>query len=219
VVSVNLPDVDIPGFRQKTRKLGTIGLPIPGVVTRIVDPDTGEDLPHGDAGLLLIKGPSVMQGYLGRDDLTAEAFDGEWYKTGDIAKVDNDGFLVITDRLSRFSKLGGEMVPHVLIEEAIQEVIDEAIPDGEESGGEAMVAVTAIPDESKGEKLVVVHGELPIDAPQILDSLRNRGDLPNLWLPRKEAFVPVDEVPRLGSGKLDLKAVRNLALDHFGIGD
>ena len=219
VVSVNLPDVDIPGFRQKTRKLGTIGLPIPGVVTRIVDPDSGEDLPHGEAGLLLIKGPSVMQGYLGRDDLTAEAFDGDWYRTGDIAKVDNDGFLVITDRLSRFSKLGGEMVPHVLIEEAIQEVIDEAIPDGEESGGEAMVAVTAVPDESKGEKLVVVHGELPIDAPQILDSLRNRGDLPNLWLPRKEAFVPVDEVPRLGSGKLDLKAVRNLALDHFGIGE
>ena len=112
------------------------------LVTRIVDPESGEDLPHGEAGLLLIKGPSVMQGYLGRDDLTAEAFDGEWYKTGDIAKVDNDGFLVITDRLSRFSKLGGEMVPHVLIEEAIQEVIDEAIPDGEESGGEAMVAVT-----------------------------------------------------------------------------
>ncbi|OUU23200.1 MAG: hypothetical protein CBC13_06270 [Planctomycetia bacterium TMED53] len=218
VVSVNLPDIDVPGFRHKTRKLGTIGLPIPGVVTRVVDPETGEDLPHGEAGLLLIKGPSVMQGYLGRDDLTAEAFDGEWYKTGDIAKVDEDGFLVITDRLSRFSKLGGEMVPHVLIEEAIQEIIDAAIPDEEETDGEAMVAVTAVPDESKGEKLVVVHGELPIDPPEILESLRTRGDLPNLWLPRKEAFVPVAEVPRLGSGKLDLKAVKNLALDHFGIG-
>ena len=219
VVSVNLPDVEIPGFRQKTRKLGTIGLPVPGVVTRIVDPESGENLPHGEAGLLLIKGPSVMQGYLGREDLTEEAFEGEWYKTGDIAKVDEDGFLVITDRLSRFSKLGGEMVPHVLIEEAIQEIIDAAIPDEAEAGEEAMVAVTAIPDESKGEKLVVVHGELPIDPPQILENLRNRGDLPNLWLPRKEAFVPVAEVPRLGSGKLDLKAVRNLALDHFGIGD
>ncbi len=218
VVSVNLPDVDVPGFRHKTRKLGTIGLPIPGVVTRVVDPETGKDLPYGEAGLLLIKGPSVMQGYLGRDDLTAEAFDGEWYKTGDIAKVDNDGFLVITDRLSRFSKLGGEMVPHVLIEEAIQEIIDKAIPEDQESGGEAMVAVTAVPDESKGEKLVVVHGALPIDPPEILESLRTRGDLPNLWLPRKEAFVPVDEVPRLGSGKLDLKAVKNLALAHFGIG-
>ena len=111
------------------------------------------------------------------------------------------------------------MVPHVLIEEAIQEIIDVEIPDEAETGGEAMVAVTAIPDESKGEKLVVVHGELPIDPAQILENLRTRGDLPNLWLPRKEAFVPVDEVPRLGSGKLDLKAVRNLALEHFGIKD
>ncbi|NCG12169.1 MAG: MFS transporter [Planctomycetia bacterium] len=219
VVSVNLPDLDVPGFRQKTRKLGTIGLPVPGVVTRIVDPENGEDLPHGEPGLLLIKGPSVLTGYLGRDDLTKEAFEGEWYKTGDIAKVDNDGFLIITDRLSRFSKLGGEMVPHVLIEEAIQEYIDQQIPDEEESGGEAMVAVTSVPDDAKGEKLVVIHGKLPVEAPEIIENLRSRGDLPNLWIPRPEAFVPVDEVPRLGSGKLDLKAVKNRALEHFGFSD
>ena len=111
------------------------------------------------------------------------------------------------------------MVPHVLIEEAIQEYIDQQIPDEEESGGEAMVAVTSVPDDAKGEKLVVIHGKLPVEAPEIIENLRSRGDLPNLWIPRPEAFVPVDEVPRLGSGKLDLKAVKNRALEHFGFSD
>ncbi|MGE4619710.1 MAG: AMP-binding protein, partial [Planctomycetota bacterium] len=216
VVSVNLPDLEDKNIEQKTRKFGSIGMPIPGVVTRIVDPDTLVDVETGQTGLLLIKGPSVMKGYLGRDDLTEEAFlDGEWYKTGDIAKMDEEGFLSITDRLSRFSKLGGEMVPHVFIEEALQDIVDSHLDPDSQEGGESQVAVTAIPDEAKGEKLVVVHGPLPIEAATLIDLLRDKKGLPNLWIPRADSFIEVSEVPTLGTGKVDLKALKQVALDTF----
>ena len=215
VVSVNLPDLDEANIHQTTRKFGSIGMPVPGVVTRIVDPDTLEDLPVGESGLLLIKGPNVMKGYLGRDDLTAEAFEGEWYKTGDIAKMDSDGFLSITDRLSRFSKLGGEMVPHILVEEQLQEIVDEHFKGDAESEDQSQLAVTSIPDEAKGEKLVVLHGPLPVEPAQIIEELRGKKVLPNLWIPRADAFIEVDGIPTLGTGKVDLCAIKQIALDSL----
>ncbi|MEC9475730.1 MAG: MFS transporter [Planctomycetota bacterium] len=216
VVSVNLPDLEGSHVSQKTRKFGSIGMPIPGVVTRIVDPDTLEDVPPGNAGLLLIKGPSVMKGYLGADDLTSEAFLDDWYKTGDIAKMDDEGFLSITDRLSRFSKLGGEMVPHVLVEEALQELVDQHLDPDSEDGDESQVAVTAVPDDAKGEKLVVVHGPLPLEPSNLIDQLRSKEGLPNLWIPRADAFIEVGKIPTLGTGKVDLKALKQIATDAYG---
>ena len=213
VVSVNLPDIVRPGVRQKGQKLGTIGHPLPGIVPRIVDPESGADLPLGTEGLLLIKGPNVMKGYLGREKETAEVLRDGWYVTGDIARLDEDGFITITDRLSRFSKLGGEMVPHVLVEEKLQEVVDAATP-ANTPEPLPQVAVTAVPDESKGEKLVVVHTALPLEITELLTEVGTR-DLPKLWLPRRDAFLEIDEIPRLGSGKLDLKAVKGLALERF----
>src|SRR6185436_8832308 len=145
-VAVSTHDFRSAGFRQIGAKRGKIGHPLPGVSVRIVDPDTRAPVPTGQPGLMLVHGPNVMQGYLGRADKTAEVLHDGWYVTGDIATVDEDGFLQITDRLSRFSKIGGEMVPHIKIEEKLHEICGLV---------EQTFAVTGIPDERKGERLVV----------------------------------------------------------------
>jgi acyl-[acyl-carrier-protein]-phospholipid O-acyltransferase/long-chain-fatty-acid--[acyl-carrier-protein] ligase len=182
-------------------KPGTVGHPIPGVAAKVVDPDNGAMLPYGTPGLLLIKGPNVMRGYLNRSDLTAQVMREGWYVTGDIATIDHDGFITITDRLARFSKIGGEMVPHAKVEEAIMQVLGDEEP---------TVAVTAVPDEKKGERLAVLYvGDL--DVSWVVTALAKNG-LPNLWIPKKEMFFRVDALPILGSGKSDLKAVKSEAL-------
>src|ERR1700734_1662843 len=148
VVAVNTRDFRAPGFRQVGAKRGRIGHPLPGVSVRIVDPETREPLPAGTPGLLLVRGPNVMKGYLGKPEKTAEGLDDGWYVTGDIAAEDEDGFLAITDRLSRFSKIGGEMVPHIKIEEQLHELAGVT---------DQHFVVTSVPDGKKGERLVVLH--------------------------------------------------------------
>jgi acyl-[acyl-carrier-protein]-phospholipid O-acyltransferase/long-chain-fatty-acid--[acyl-carrier-protein] ligase len=200
-VAVNTHDFRSTGMRQVGAKRGTIGHPLPGISIRIVDPVTMQPLPVNQAGLMLVKGPNIMKGYLGRPDKTAEAFHEGWYVTGDVAAEDDDGFLQITDRLSRFSKIGGEMVPHVRVEEKLHELAGVTEP---------TFVVTGVPDEKKGEHLLVLHtleGER-------LDAVFHRLprlDLPNLWIPRPNQFFPVKEFPFLGTGKLDLRRVRELA--------
>ena len=202
VIAVNCPDFRAAGFFQPASRRGTVGQPLPGVSIRIVDPDTFEPLPIGEAGMLLVKGPNVMDGYLGREDLTAKAMHQGWYVTGDIAKLDEDGFLSITDRLSRFSKIGGEMVPHGRVEEALHEA----------AGADTMVmAVTGIPDARKGEQLIVVHTLEKSRIPAILEKLSDSG-LPNLFIPKQDNFLKVDQLPILGTGKLDLRALKRLAM-------
>src|SRR5437868_6018606 len=141
-VTVNTNDFRAAGFRQTGSKRGKIGHALPGVSVRIVNPDSFEAVPVGQPGLLLVRGPNVMKGYLGRPTETAKAIRDGWYVTGDIATVDQDGFLEITDRLSRFSKIGGEMVPHGTIEEKLM---------GLTESSEETFAVTSGPDERKGE--------------------------------------------------------------------
>ncbi len=204
VIAVNCPDFRAAGFFQPASRPGTVGKPLPGISLRIVDPDTYEPLPVGTAGMLLVKGPNVMDGYLGREDLTAQTMRDGWYITGDIAKLDEDGFLTITDRLSRFSKIGGEMVPHGRIEEALHQAI--------QAEG-MMLAVTAIPDERKGEQLIVLHTLEESMIPEILDTVTSDG-LPNLFIPRRDNFIKVDQLPVLGTGKLDLRALKCIALEH-----
>ncbi len=204
VIAVNCPDFRAAGFFQPASRPGTVGKPLPGVSLRIVDPDTYERLPVGSAGMLLVKGPNVMEGYLGREDLTAKAMHDEWYITGDIAKLDENGFLKITDRLSRFSKIGGEMVPHGRVEEALHQAI--------QAEG-MMLAVTAIPEERKGEQLIVLHVLDESTIPDILEKVTASG-LPNLFIPRRDNFIKVDHLPVLGTGKLDLRALKRLALEH-----
>ena len=195
-VAVNVPDVTESKHRQVGHKLGTAGHPIPGVVARVVDRETGEPLPSGQEGLLLVKGPNRMMGYLGQPERTAEVLRQGWYVTGDIAKIDEDGFIHLTDRLSRFSKIGGEMVPHVRIEEAIQQIL-----------GDASCVVTSIPDEQKGERLVALYTHNGVTADQLWSRL-NQSGLPKLWVPKREHFFAVDALPVLGTGKVDLRAAR-----------
>ena len=121
-MAVNTHDFRSAGFRQVGVKRGKIGHPLPGISVRIVDAETRQPVPLGQPGLLLVRGPNVMQGYLGRPEKTAEVLRDGWYVTGDIAALDEDGFLQITDRLSRFSKIGGEMVPHIRVEEKLHEL-------------------------------------------------------------------------------------------------
>jgi len=202
VVAVNTRDFRAAGFHQVGAKRGKIGHPLPGVSVRIVDPETREPLPLGQPGLMLVRGPNVMKGYLGQPEKTAEVLRDGWYDTGDIAAVDEDGFLTITDRLSRFSKIGGEMVPHVKVEEELHELAGKI---------EQTFVVTGVPDMKKGERLVVLHTLSDDRLKQCLEKL-SQIDLPNLWIPRANQFFRVDALPFLGTGKLDLRQVRNLAL-------
>ncbi len=205
-IAVSTLDFRTTGIYQPGSKRGSVGHPVPGVAVSIVDPETGELLLPGKPGMLRVKGPNVMKGYLGRDDLTAKAIQDGWYITGDIAIQDEDGFLKITDRLSRFSKIGGEMIPHGKVEEALQEA----------AGADIQVfAVTAVPDERKGEALVVLHTLDESRLPEIMDKFGKMG-LPNLFTPKKDNFLKVEKIPILGTGKVDLRMLKKIALEKFG---
>jgi acyl-[acyl-carrier-protein]-phospholipid O-acyltransferase/long-chain-fatty-acid--[acyl-carrier-protein] ligase len=201
VVTVNGRDFRAPGFRQVGARRGKIGHPLPGVSVKVVDLDTGEPVPPGTAGMLLVKGPNVMKGYLGKPEKTAEVLRDGWYTTGDVAMMEEDGFLTITDRLSRFSKIGGEMVPHIKIEDKLHELAGVT---------EQVFAVSALPDEKKGERIVVITTLANERLARVLEKLP-QCDLPSLWKPRANQFFHVDALPVLGTGKIDLRGVKALA--------
>jgi len=205
VVSCNIPRSRMVTSFQQGAKEGTVGQPVPGVSAKVVDPETGEDLGLDKPGMLLIRGPNVMKGYLDQPELTAEVVRDGWYTTGDIAEIDAEGFIRITGRESRFSKIGGEMVPHLHIEEVLERVL--AL--GEE---ELKVVVTAIPDVRKGERLIILHTGLARPPEQICRELAGAG-LPPIWIPSPDSFLQVDQIPVLGTGKLDLKRARELAIE------
>ncbi len=201
VITLSLPDVEVGGIRQHGSKSGSVGHPIPGVAIRIVDPESGERLKAGEAGLILVRGPNVMLGYLGDAEKTRQVIRNGWYVTGDMGIMDEDGFIRITDRISRFSKIGGEMVPHGVVEDELHKGI----------GQNQVLAVTSLPDEKKGERLVVVYTREATD----LEALRKaaaESTLPNLWKPGRDSYIAVDGLPILGTGKLDLKGLKDIAM-------
>jgi acyl-[acyl-carrier-protein]-phospholipid O-acyltransferase / long-chain-fatty-acid--[acyl-carrier-protein] ligase len=205
VITLSLPDVEIDGVRQYGAKEGSVGHPVPGVAIRVVDPDSGALLKPGQPGLVLVRGPNVMLGYLGQPEKSAQALRDGWYVTGDIGALDEDGFLRITDRLSRFSKIGGEMVPHGVLEDELHGRL----------GQTGVLAVTAVPDEKKGEKLVVIYLKGATDA-QTLQRHLCESALPNLWKPGRDSYLEVESLPMLGTGKLDLKGLKEMALAAVG---
>ncbi len=210
VACVNIPDWQEGNQRQVGHKAGTIGQPIPGVAARIVQRDTGQALPPHEEGLLQIYGANVMKGYLGRDDLTQKKIvAGGWYQTGDLAKMDEDGFITITGREERFAKVGGEMVPLEKVEEELHTAL---------GSSERLLVVTAVPDAKKGERLVVLHSQLPISVGELWKRINERG-LPNLYVPSQRDFYEVKELPILGSGKLDIRKCREKALELAGNSD
>ncbi len=180
------------------RRAGSVGRPLPNVAVRIVDPSTMAPVGEGNTGLVLVNGPGRMLGYLNDTERTAQSLHEGYYVTGDLGCVDSEGFLHIVDRLARFSKIAGEMVPHGKIEEVLREV-----------PGSGSCVVTGVPDERRGERLEVVYtgNTAPTEMIQHLESC----GLPALWIPKRDQFHRVDAIPLLGSGKVDLVAVRKMA--------
>jgi acyl-[acyl-carrier-protein]-phospholipid O-acyltransferase/long-chain-fatty-acid--[acyl-carrier-protein] ligase len=209
LVSVNIPPSRATDENQGIRE-GSVGRPVPGVVVKVTDLETDELLGVDQPGMLWVKGPNVMKGYYASEEITSEVLIDDWYRTGDVAKIDSDGFIHITGRISRFSKIGGEMVPHIQIEDAINAVLGASEEDG------LLVAVTAIPHEKKGERLIVLHLPFEKQIDQVTAELRDDHGLPNLFIPSSDSYLLVDDLPILGTGKLDLKALQQLALDHYG---
>jgi len=201
-VCLNVPDCVSPGFHTRGLRYGTIGRPMSGQTVRVVDPDTGAELPVGEGGLLLVRGPNVMLGYLEDPKKTASVLRDGWYSTGDIASLDEDGFITITDRLARFSKIAGEMVPHTKIEEILHGFLGLT---------EQMLVVASVPDTAKGERLVVLH-TLTDEQLEVLLKKLNESDMPNLWRPRATSFHRIEAIPVLGTGKMDIKQAKNIAL-------
>jgi acyl-[acyl-carrier-protein]-phospholipid O-acyltransferase/long-chain-fatty-acid--[acyl-carrier-protein] ligase len=220
LVSVNVPKSRSISEILPDRCEGSVGRPVPGVAAKIVDPDTLADLPGDAEGMLLIAGPNVMQGYMGRQDLTDEVIRDGWYVTGDMAKLDSEGFIHITGRQSRFSKIGGEMVPHIRVEEELVRLVAAEQTDVREDADDdsrPLIMVTSVADPKKGERLIVLHRSIGLTPDRLRAGLAAAG-LPNLYIPASDAFHQVEEIPLLGSGKLDLKAAKSLAESLVGAG-
>ena len=206
VASVNLPDkIDSQRWQvQIGHKPGSVGMPLPGSSCMIVDPETFEELPTGEAGMVLIGGAQVMQGYLNNPEKTAsvikEIDDTRWYITGDKGFIDSDGFLFIQDRYSRFAKIGGEMIGLAQVEQAICKAVDNP---------EVEVVVVAVPDPKKGEKLIVLH-EVELETHALRQKLIAQG-LSNLAIP--DTWQKVEQLPKLGSGKTDFAKAKIMALE------
>lgn len=204
VVSVNIPDVmSSDGWCQVGIKPGTIGTSLPGIATKIVDPETMEDLPLGQPGMLLVKSNGQMIGYLNKPEHTRDAFHDSWYITGDIATMDDGGFLTIVDRLSRFSKIAGEMVPHIAIEDKVNEIL----------GGVNSIVVS-VSSNKKGESVIVLYAHETMTEKQLWEQLKLAG-LPKLWLPKTDAFIRIPNIPVLANGKMDLRTAKAIALEKF----
>ncbi|TWU34460.1 AMP-binding protein [Novipirellula artificiosorum] len=213
LVSVNIPPSRSNAVYQSDRLEGSVGRPLPGISAKIVSPDDGTERRAGEDGMLLVTGPNVMRGYANQSELTEKAIQNGWYVTGDIANVDDQGFLHITGRLSRFSKIGGEMVPHVRIEDELAKLFSDGDDNDEEDG--QRVCVTAVPDLKKGERLVVLFKPPAKDYDEVRAAL-NKAGMPNLFIPSADSFLEVDRIPLLGTGKLDIKGAQVVALEHFG---
>ncbi|WP_018968769.1 AMP-binding protein [Rubritalea marina] len=208
--NVNLPDLSSQGSKApviNSTRLGTVGNFLPGIAVRMTDPSTNEELPINKAGIIWMRGPNVFSGYLNNQTKSDEVFDGKWFKTGDVGYICNDGFLTIEGRISRFSKIGGEMVPH----EAVEAAVNQALGLDEET--ERKVAIVGLPDEKKGESIAllsIIAGEaLEQECLDLRYRLLDKG-IPSLWCPKQ--IIPVDQIPILASGKLDIKACADLAL-------
>jgi acyl-[acyl-carrier-protein]-phospholipid O-acyltransferase/long-chain-fatty-acid--[acyl-carrier-protein] ligase len=205
VVSVNLPHppkgASYPGNSTEGSRRGSVGRPMPGHAARILNPDTMEELPIDSVGLLILKGPNIFSGYLDDAARTAEVKDGDWFITGDLARFDADGFLYIEGRLSRFSKIGGEMVPHGTVEQALfkaYDLLDSELP---------LLAVAGRPDAARGEALVLLTA-IDLDLEDVRQKLSAAG-FSNLWIPK--IIKRIEVIPTLATGKLDLKAIQQIA--------
>ncbi len=213
VCCVNVPDAPpspsspyyVPGDRS-----GTVGQVLPGLAVRITDPDDDDRaLPLTEQGMIWLKGANVFRGYTGMPELNARLFRDGWFKTGDLGSVDLNAFLSLGGRRARFSKIGGEMVPHEAVETAIDACVQRP-PDF--PADQRAVCIVGVPDPQKGEALVLLSCVHSRNLVQALDSIRSHlvsVGLPRLWCPRE--IIPVESIPVLPTGKLDLRGCNILA--------
>lgn len=207
LVCANIPpERVVPGSGMIWHE-GTVGRPLPGIKVKVLHTDTGMEVPHGESGMLWVAGGGLMQGYLGRAEDTARVLKDGWYSTGDIVIIEEDGAVRIVGRLSRFAKIGGEMIPMDAVEEELCRLIVVASPTSEEG---QPLAVVAVPDKLHGERLVVVHRPMTTTPVELRRGVIAAG-FPPLYAPSTTDFYQVDELPTTGTGKLDLVGVNALA--------
>ncbi|MDF1752577.1 MAG: AMP-binding protein [Verrucomicrobiales bacterium] len=206
VTNVNLPDLEEDGTEGELGEIlpnhrpGSVGIFIPGVAVRITDPESFEPLPLHSSGMIWLKGANIFEEYLDLPEKTAEVKLNDWFMTGDIGRIDEDGFLYIEGRLSRFSKIAGEMVPHETVEAAVIQAMKFKEDDRK-------IAIVGLPDDAKGEILVLLSSA-DIDQTELRTNLSGAG-IAALWIPKK--IIKVNEIPILASGKLDIKSCEELA--------
>ena len=214
VMATNVPESRVTDDFHIYRKDGSIGRTLGNIVVKIIDLETGADLPPGEIGMIVAKGPTVMKGYFEQPEKTSEVLKHGWYITGDVGKIDEDGFIWVTGRESRISKIGGEMVPHIMIEEEITKIL---LGGGPESG-EPVVAVTALPHPTRSEQIIVLYKDSPpspaLSPAELIERMAALG-LPRIWIPHINGFIQVDSIPLLGTGKLDLASVKRMAQERF----
>ena len=203
--NINQPHPALPSGHgaevQEAHRIGSVGRMMPGMTSRILDPDTMEEIPDTEQGLVIYRGGNVFNGYLKNPEKTKGAFHNGWFITGDLGRFDEDGFLFIEGRLSRFSKIGGEMVPHGTIEQCIIDAFKFDQSDG------YVLAVMGVPDPGKGEALVLLT-TLELTVKELRQKLLE-ANIPNLWVPK--VIKQVEAIPVLGTGKLDLKGCQDAA--------
>ena len=207
VATCNLPDVLSPDFSiQKGQKAGTVGMAIPGTTIKVVDPVTFKELKVNEEGMILISGIQVMKSYLDDEERTKKALKvinaKTYYITGDKGKLDEDGFLTIVDRYSRFAKIGGEMISLGAIEELISKFI-------ESTDNLIDFLVTSLEDEKKGEKIILLISNANKEFIQELKEKILKNFDNKLMIPSEIKIV--EEIPKLGSGKKDFAKAKYLA--------
>lgn len=208
--NLNLPNPPAAGSAPviPSCRMGSVGQFLPGVAVRITDPISDVELPIDHSGMIWMRGPNIFPGYLNAPKKTAEVIVDGWFRTGDVGRVDSDGFLYIEGRLSRFSKIGGEMVPHETIESHINRAL------GFDGEAERKIAVVGVPDPDKGEALVLLSTVASEAVKQEIIQLRYtllEAGVPALWIPKR--LVRVESIPVLASGKLDIKGCERLAME------
>jgi acyl-[acyl-carrier-protein]-phospholipid O-acyltransferase/long-chain-fatty-acid--[acyl-carrier-protein] ligase len=209
VIACNLPDAPPSKVNPNgvlARRVGSVGRMVPGIAAQIRDPETGEVRSLFESGMLWLRGANLFEGYLNDEKRTADVLHDGWYKTGDVGRLDEDGFLFIEGRLSRFSKIAGEMVPHLTVEQKINETWPQPAGGGEGAG----VVVLGVPDDKKGEALVLLT-TFALDPAELRKGLLAAG-FPALWVPK--TVKQVETLPLLATGKLDLRACQQIAADQ-----
>lgn len=205
VVAANIPELRRFSELEPGQKDASIGFPLPGVSVKILDLDTGEECGVNQTGMLWVHGALIMKGYYNDPEKTAEVIKDGWYCTGDLVYTDEDGFLYIAGRLTRFAKIGGEMVPHEGLEEKLNEVLGNSTED------DPKICVTSVSDEKKGEKLIVLYTTLNDKTPEEINKLLLDRGFPPLWIPGLDAYHQLESIPLLGTGKLDLYGMKQTA--------